>query len=251
MATGLLVIGVNAGTKLLTYLVGTDKTYFATFRLGVATNTDDAEGEPIGEPVDARGISTSDLEVAIASLTGDIMQVPSSVSAIKVDGKRAYALVRGGEEVKLQARTVRVSQFDLHGEPRVSADGYFDFDATITCSSGTYIRALARDLGLALKVGGHLTALRRTRVGGYLVESAVSIETANSDAVTPLAEAAQAAFAVRNLSEAEVTDLRHGKRLKAFGIEGDHCAIDEAGNLVAMLTETGGQARSSVVFSDV
>jgi tRNA pseudouridine55 synthase len=251
MATGLLVIGVNAGTKLLTFLVGADKTYLATIRLGQATNTDDAEGEPLGELVDATSLSEDQIRTQILKLTGSIQQVPSSVSAIKVDGKRAYALVRGGEQVKLAARPVTIARFDLVAEPRKSPEGFVDLDVVIDCSSGTYVRALARDLGAALGTGGHLTALRRTRIGEYSVDSAVSLEGAHPDSVTELSRAASGAFATRVLSDAEATDLRHGKRILAAGIPGDYAALDAEGNLVAMLREVQNQAKSSVVFANV
>src|SRR5690606_8025379 len=164
MATGLLVIGVEGATRLLTYIVGADKTYFATIRLGQSTVTDDAEGEII-QDADAgaiREITTTQIATGMAALTGEIAQVPSAVSAIKVDGRRAYDRVRAGEQVELKSRSVTVARFDVlaarHGE------GYLDLDVVVDCSSGTYIRALARDLGASLGVGGHLTVLRRTRI---------------------------------------------------------------------------------------
>jgi tRNA pseudouridine55 synthase len=251
MATGLLIIGVNAGTKLLTFLVGEDKTYLATIRLGQSTNTDDAEGELVGDSADASRIAFDNIHDEISKLSGQIMQIPSSVSAIKVDGKRAYALVRGGVEVKLQPRPVTDSRFEVAGEPRIQPNGTMDLDVVIECSSGTYVRALARDLGLALGVGGHLTALRRTRVGGYAVEDAVQLDDATPTALTPLNEAAAAAFNVRQLNPQEVQDIRHGKRLSAVGLAGAHAGFDETGEIVAMLEEVSGQTRSSVVFADV
>ena len=173
MATGLLVLGVGQGTRLLTHLVGLDKTYTATIRLGVATTTDDREGEALGEIRDARGISDSRIEEALTSLRGDIQQVPSTVSAIKIDGQRAYARVRAGEDVTLAARPVRVTRFEITG--RRECGPHVDLDAVVSCSSGTYVRALARDLGEALSVGGHLTALRRTRVGPFDVADALHV----------------------------------------------------------------------------
>ena len=251
MATGLLVVGVNAGTKLLTYLVGADKTYLATIRLGQATNTDDADGEAVGESIDSRNLSVDDIQIEINRLTGNIMQVPSSVSAIKVDGKRAYAMVRGGEEVKLEPRPVLVSKFEIVGKPAIAEAFFLDIDVIIDCSSGTYVRALARHLGVALGVGAHLTALRRTRVGSYSIDSAVMLDAAKPESVTALNEAARAEFSVRELTAQEVKDLRHGKRLPAAGISGVHAGLDEFGNAVAMLEESGGQTKSTVVFTDV
>src|SRR4051812_2402842 len=192
MATGLLVLGLGPSTRLLTYLVGLDKVYLATIRLGLATTTDDREGEPLGTPADARWIAPDAIAAAMAVLTGPIEQVPSSVSAIKVDGKRSYARVRAGEDVALPARPVTVSEFALlarrepaeggdgangtHGADAGEADGAVDLDVRVACSSGTYIRALARDLGAALGVGGHLTALRRTAVGPFDVADATALD---------------------------------------------------------------------------
>ena len=168
MATGVLVLGLGPGTRLLTYLVGTDKTYRATIRLGQATVTDDAEGEVVGG-ADASGLTAADISSEVARLTGPIQQRPSSVSAIKVDGRRSYARVRAGEEVELAARPVTVHRFDVldHRAGCRGGRAVLDLDVEVDVSSGTYVRALARDLGAALGVGGHLTALRRTRVGPF------------------------------------------------------------------------------------
>lgn len=246
MATGLLLLGIEGATKLLTFLVGEDKTYEATIRLGAATVTDDREGEVISS-TDASSITEPQVLDAIKPLTGEIMQVPSSVSAIKVNGERAYAKVRGGDEVKLAARPVTVSRFDVLGMRR---DGNFvDLDVIVDCSSGTYIRALARDLGESLGVGGHLTALRRTRIGKYQVSDARTLE--QSLEVLPANEAARAAFANLELSEAEVTDLIHGKRLKAGEqLTEPVAAFGPNGRLVAMLTRSGSQYKSLVVFPE-
>ena len=175
MATGLLILGLNSSTRLLTYLVGLDKEYFATIRLGASTTTDDAEGELIATaaPEAVAAITTDQLDHQLARLTGPIQQVPSSVSAIKVDGKRAYARVRAGESFELPARAVTVSAFELL-EQR-SEPGHLDLDVRVECSSGTYIRALARDLGAALGVGGHLVALRRTRIGPFGIADAAPL----------------------------------------------------------------------------
>lgn len=258
MATGLLLIGVNSATKLLTFLVGENKTYEATIRLGAATITDDKESEftTVASQDAVRALTVSGLESALKALRGPIDQVPSSVSAIKVDGERAYAKVRSGDEVKLKARPVTIHRFDVIGEPSLVIDGentFLDFDAIIDCSSGTYIRALARDLGAALGVGGHLTALRRTKIGSYSIAQAQDLEglTGETLAVLPIEQAATQQFKVRSLSDQDVIDLRHGKRLRVID-ETDSAptaAIDSQGNLIAMLTKSGNAAKSLVVFA--
>ncbi|MFM6966294.1 MAG: tRNA pseudouridine(55) synthase TruB [Rhodoluna sp.] len=258
MATGLLLIGVNSATKLLTFLVGENKTYVATIRLGAATITDDKESEftSIAGAETVKALTSGQLETAISQLRGPIQQVPSSVSAIKVDGERAYAKVRSGDEVKLKARPVTIHRFEVIGEPRLVEDSgqqFLDFDAVIDCSSGTYIRALARDLGADLGVGGHLTSLRRTKIGSYLIEQAQSLDglTAESLNILPIEEAATQQFKVRDLSEQDAIDLRHGKRLRVQEETETEptAAIDGSGKLVAMLTKSGNAAKSLVVFA--
>lgn len=265
MATGLLVIGVNSATKLLTFLVGEDKTYIATIRLGASTITDDRESEyaSVASPQDVDALTALDIANAVQPLTGDIMQVPSSVSAIKIDGERAYAKVRGGDEVKLAARPVTIGRFDILGELRreiVGEHHFIDLDVIIDCSSGTYIRALARDLGSALEVGGHLTALRRTRVGAYQVTDSQALADLKKGEVELLnsAQAAREAFDVRELSAGEVVDLRHGKRIAIGEITENSAAKDRAiaafaptGELIAMLTKAGSTLKSLVVFAEV
>ena len=258
MATGLLLIGVNSATKLLTFLVGENKTYEATIRLGASTITDDKESDftAVATPDDVRSLDVARLESALNPLRGPIEQVPSSVSAIKVDGERAYAKVRSGDEVKLKARPITIHRFEITGEPRLVIEGentFFDFDAVIDCSSGTYIRALARDLGAALGVGGHLIALRRTKIGSYSIEQAQDLDglTAETLSVLPIEKAATQQFAVRELSDQEVIDLRHGKRLKVVA-ESElepTAAVAADGTLVAMLTKSGNAAKSLVVFA--
>ena len=247
MATGLLILGIEQATKLLTFLVGEDKTYVATIRLGAATVTDDREGDVISS-ADASAITDAQILEAIKSLTGEILQVPSSVSAIKVDGERAYAKVRGGDEVKLAARPVTVSRFDVL---EIRRDGSFiDLDVIIDCSSGTYIRALARDLGESLGVGGHLTALRRTRIGSYRIEDAKTLEDALD--VTSMEVAARSQFDCLDLEEQQCTDLIHGKRLKAGEkLAEPVAAFTPSGRLIAMLTRSGSQYKSLVVFPEV
>lgn len=251
MATGLLVLGVESATKLLTFIVGADKTYEATIRLGASTITDDRESEFLEQASEDAVAVVTDKQIfdAIAGLTGNIEQVPSSVSAIKVDGVRAYAKVRGGDEVKLKARPVTVSRFEVLGEPH-RLDGFIDLDVIIDCSSGTYIRALARDLGAALGIGGHLTALRRTRVGGYSIDQASTLPEAGDDLrIIPSVEASKA-FEVLQLTEQQVVDLRHGKRIaNEHGLSGDISAIYE-NTLIAVLTPAGKQLKSQVVFND-
>ena len=206
MATGVLVIGVEKATRLLGYLTLTEKEYAATIRLGQSTSTDDAEGEITGG-APAADVSAETLAKAVAGLTGDIQQVPPVVSAIKVDGQRAYRLTRAGAAPELKARPVTVYEFTITGTHR---DGdLLDVDATVRCSSGTYIRALARDLGATLGTGGHLTRLRRTRVGGYRIEDARTLEQlAGRFEVLPLAQAAAAAFPSRTLTEPARTSTK-------------------------------------------
>jgi tRNA pseudouridine55 synthase len=260
MATGVLVVGVEKATRLLGFLALTEKEYAATIRLGQSTSTDDAEGEITGT-ASAAGVSAETLTAAIAGLTGEIQQVPPAVSAIKVDGRRAYRLTRAGAAPELKARPVTVYEFTVTATRR---DGDFlDVDATIRCSSGTYIRALARDLGAALGTGGHLTRLRRTRVGGYGAQDARTLEQlADRFEVLPLAQAASAAFPRRNLSADEARRLAHGGRLAPAVVAETAAAVADSaaslgptaayapdGTLIALVTEESGQARPLVVFA--
>ncbi|WP_418277282.1 tRNA pseudouridine(55) synthase TruB [Isoptericola jiangsuensis] len=248
MATGVLVVGVGRATKLLTYVVGADKAYDATIRLGAATTTDDAEGETTTASGIGSGVDPDALATAVAALTGDIAQVPSTVSAVKVDGKRAYARARAGEDVELTARPVRVDAFEvLARREATTADGLpvLDLDVTVVVSSGTYVRALARDLGAALGVGGHLTALRRTRVGGYGLDLARTLDEllaqADGDGVlatVPLAQAARASFPVRDLTEAEVRALGYGQWVAPSDAPGTRAGIGPDGSLIALLEDT-------------
>jgi tRNA pseudouridine55 synthase len=301
MATGVLVIGIEKATRLLGHLMLTEKTYAATIRLGRSTTTDDAEGEPVGGSP-ASDVTRAALDAEIARLTGDIRQVPSSVSAIKVNGQRAYKLTRAGEAPELAARPVTVYEFRVTARRR---DGDFlDVDAVVRCSSGTYIRALARDLGAALGTGGHLTALRRTAVGPYTLAQAHTLEeledqtqghsperirltptshpepeippkpetspkaaaTAVPVAVTPLAEAAAAAFPRVDLTAEEALRLAQGARLAlppdlprnglpqgdsgTDRLDGPLAAFDPDSTLVALVTAEGGHLRSLAVFVD-
>lgn len=249
LATGLLVLGIESGTKLLTFLVGADKTYEATIRLGQQTISDDSESEVISSasPDEIAKLSDEDIARGIAKLTGVIMQTPSSVSAIKVAGKRAYDLVRAGEEVELKAREVKIYGFEMLSVARVS--GFLDVQVRVECSSGTYIRALARDLGNLLGVGGHITALRRTRVGHFDVTQANSIEELSELRLTELATAAKQLFPVIELTESEVTDLIHGKRITAKSeVTGLAAGLSMSGKLVAVLESVKTDLKSVVVF---
>jgi Pseudouridine synthase len=258
MATGVLVLGINRATKLLTFLVGTDKTYTATIRLGQSTITDDADGE-IATSHDVSGLTAEAVQHGVAALTGQIAQVPSAVSAIKVDGQRSYARVRAGQDVVLPARTVTVSRFDILDQRPKTVHGHqvWDLDVVVDVSSGTYVRALARDLGAALGVGGHLTALRRTRVGRFGLDVAQSLtelemaSEADDIPVMPLADAARASFAVRELTEPEATAVGYGQRIASLSAGHDElvAAFAPDGHLVAMLDESGSLAKARVVFA--
>ena len=250
MATGVLVLGVGAATRLLHHLVLTDKAYIATVRLGQRTVTDDAEGELV-ESASAAGVTEADVVAAMAGLTGPIDQVPSAVSAIKIDGERAYRRVRAGEHVSLPARPVTVTRFAATAFRRPSGD-LLDVDVDVECSSGTYVRALARDLGSALGVGGHLTALRRTRVGPFRIAEARTLDelAALADPVTlPLAAAVRVAFAARELGPDEARELSYGRSLPPAGISGVHGAFAPDGSVVALLQEHDGRARPVLVFT--
>ncbi|MGL5909452.1 MAG: tRNA pseudouridine synthase B, partial [Phycicoccus sp.] len=241
----------------LTYLVGCDKEYSATMRLGQGSVTDDADGEVTSTP-GARGIGPDDVRREAARLTGDLEQVPSAVSAIKVDGRRAYHRVRAGEDVELPARPVTVSRFDIRSVREADAVGtpVLDVDVAVEVSSGTYVRALARDLGAALGTAGHLTALRRTRVGAFLVTDAHRLEElaarpAGAMPVVPLVDAARAVFPVREVDEAQARALSMGQRLASAesGRIGPVAAVGPTGVLVALLDERSPTARSLVVFT--
>jgi tRNA pseudouridine55 synthase len=243
MATGVLVLGVGRATRLLGHLALTDKAYDATVRLGATTVTDDAEGEVV-ERRDASGVSDDALRAAMAALTGPLQQVPSAVSAVKVDGVRSYARVRAGEAVELAARPVVVSRFALL-ERRGD-----ELDVRVECTSGTYVRALARDLGAALGVGAHLTALRRTRVGPFDLASARTLEQlAEHVAVVPLDAAVAASFPRRDLDADEAVALSYGKRLAASGRPGTVGAFAPDGRCIALVEDRDATARPVVVFA--
>ncbi|WP_285735052.1 tRNA pseudouridine(55) synthase TruB [Nocardiopsis sp. ATB16-24] len=251
MATGVLVLGIEKGTKLLGHLTLTDKTYEATIRLGLTTDTDDAEGEP-GVRRDASGVSEEAVGVAVEKLTGRIRQVPPQVSAIKVEGRRAYKSAREGKKVALEPREVTVSEFEVTDVRRVSDDDgeFVDVDAVITCSSGTYIRSLARDMGTDLGVGGHLTALRRTRVGPYDLSRARTLDQlAEEFTQVPLAEAVAAAFPRRVLTEQETRRIQHGNRIEPGGSAGGPVGLFAPdGRVVALGEDRRDHTRPVVVF---
>lgn len=247
MATGVLVLGVGKATRLLGHLALTEKGYDATIRLGQSTNTDDAEGE-ITASASAAAVTDEALHAGVAALTGRIEQVPPQVSAIKVNGERAYKMARKGEEVELKARPVTVHGFAVTA---VRRDGdLIDVDASVACSSGTYIRALARDLGASLGCGGHLTRLRRTRVGPYDLGMARTLDDlAENLEILPMDEAVAAAFPRRDVSADDARKVAHGGRLPAAGLgPGPIGVFGPDGTLLALVEEQGRAARPLAVF---
>jgi tRNA pseudouridine55 synthase len=256
MATGVLILGVEKATRLLGHLALTEKEYTATIRLGQTTVTDDAEGE-VTATVSAAGVTREAVDAGIAPLTGPIQQVPSKVSAIKVNGVRSYTRVREGEEFELAARPVTVSSFTVRDMRRVAltvegADAVeaVDLDVTVVCSSGTYIRALARDLGAGLGVGGHLTALRRTRVGPYgLAEARTLEELEESFEVMPIERAAAAAFPRWDADADQARLLANGVRIKVPALaDGPTAVFGPDGRFLALIEEHQGQAKIVAVF---
>lgn len=245
MATGVLVAGIERGTKLLAHLVADDKVYSTTIRLGAATTTDDAEGEVVSQ-ADASALTDEAIMAEVATLTGDIMQVPSKVSAIKIDGKRAHELVREGKEVVIPARPVTVFSFDVSSIRREGS--FIDLDARVHCSSGTYIRSLARDMGEALGVGGHLTALRREASGPFTLAHARTLDELEESAELSLSldEALTAAWPVLEVTADEYAALAMGKWLEPRGLKGVHAAVGPDGRAVALVKEKG--SRLSTVF---
>ncbi|MFE7553134.1 tRNA pseudouridine(55) synthase TruB [Streptomyces gardneri] len=252
MATGVLVLGVERATKLLGHLALTEKEYLGTIRLGQTTITDDAEGE-ITASVDASKVTREQIDAGVAELTGAIMQVPSKVSAIKIDGKRSYARVRGGEEFEIPARPVTVSSFQVYDVREAEAeDGtpVVDLVVSVVVSSGTYVRALARDLGAGLGVGGHLTALRRTRVGPYKLDAAKTLDQLQEElTVMPVADAASAAFPRWDVDEKRAKLLLNGVRLEMPEYPAGPVAVfGPEGTLLALVEVQRGKAKSLAVF---
>ncbi len=252
MATGVLLLGLGRATRLLGHLMLTDKTYAATIRLGAATTTDDAEGE-VSSTTSAAGVTEADVRVALAGMVGQIDQVPSAVSAIKVDGQRAYARVRAGEDVVLAPR--RVTIHDLHvGDLRRPDEALLDVEVIVRCSSGTYVRAIARDLGRTLGVGGHLTALRRQSVGPFDVSRAVALESLDERVeLISMEDAARACFPTLTLSDDQADRVRVGQKLPIDGPGavpiGDLTALfDPEGEFLALYQPEGVAARAVAVF---
>lgn len=248
MATGVLLLGIGRGTKLLGHLALTDKVYDTTIRLGASTLTDDAEGG-VTATTDASAVSDEAVAAEVTKLTGEIQQVPSSVSAIKQDGVKAYTRVRAGEQIDLPARPVTVHRFDVTAVRRVGP--YVDIDATVECSSGTYVRALARDLGAALGVGGHLTALRRTRVGPYDLSAARTLDALAADFVTmPLADAAARTFPRLDVDADTARRVAHGVPLPATGLgPGPVAVFGPDGALLSLVEDRGDRAKHLAVFA--
>lgn len=247
MATGVLVVGIERATKILGLLTATDKTYVATIRLGQTTSTEDAEGEVL-QTVSAAHVTDEQIENAVATLRGEIDQVPSAVSAIKVDGQRAYKLVREGKAPELAARRVSIERFTVDAVRRV--EEFVDVGVTVDCSSGTYIRALARDVGAALAVGGHLTALRRTKVGRYGLDEARTLEqlTDAAELSYSLDAACLLGFPRRDLTDAETEDTRHGRALTPAGIDGIYAATAPDGRVIALLQDGSSRTKNVVVL---
>ena len=244
MATGVMILGVNRATRLLGHLALHDKRYLATVRLGESSPTDDADGD-VETVADASSVTMAQVEQALSPLRGDILQVPSSVSAIKIDGKRSYARVRAGESVELKARPVTVSRLDVLG---VRVEGArLDVDLDVECSSGTYIRAIARDLGSALGVGGHLTALRRTRIGGYDIADAITLGD-DAPQLMDMAEAARRSFPVVELTEDEARDVGYGRPLARAVPAAPTGVLAPTGELLALYEPSDAGSRPVAVL---
>jgi tRNA pseudouridine55 synthase len=248
MATGVLVLGIERATKLLGHLALDTKAYLATIRLGAATTTDDAEGD-IVSTVDSSAVTEDAVHAGIAELTGDIEQVPSAVSAVKVNGRRAYELARAGEAVELQARPVTVSRFDLLALRRTATET--ELDVLVECSSGTYVRALARDLGTRLGVGGHLAALRRTRVGPFGLAAARTLDQLAQQPELSMGfdEAIGAAFPRSDVDTATARALAHGQAVPAAGVAGTYGVFGPDGSAIALVRDRGPVARPVLVVA--
>ena len=248
MATGVLVLGFNNGTRLLQYITDGDKSYQATVVLGTSTVTDDFEGEVIAT-VDASAITDEQINTELDTMRGTFMQRPSSVSAVKVDGERAYDRVRSGETVVLASREVTISQLDVLEIRRI--EKRIEIDIEVTCSAGTYIRSIARDCGDALKVGGHLSALRRTRVAGFTTDGAASIAGLKSSEFSPLdlADVARVTFPVRDIALDERLELSFGRTLAPNPAEGIYAGIASSNELIALLSNIDGKAKPIAVFA--
>jgi len=248
MATGVLVLGFGNGTRLLQYITDGEKSYTATIVLGAATITDDQEGEVISE-VDASKVTDDQITTGLAKMVGEIAQRPSSVSAVKVGGERAYDRVRAGEVFELAARNITIQSLDILAIRHLGARVEIDID--VTCSAGTFIRAIARDLGSDLQVGGHLSALRRTRVAGFPISQAISFEALKSQTFTPLAlaDVARKTFQVRELALDEVQELSFGRPLDANSTEAIFAALSPDNRLIALLRNDANKAKPIAVFA--
>ena len=248
MATGVLVLGFGNGTRLLQYITDGDKSYVATIVLGSSTITDDKEGEVLIS-TDASEVNDGDIEKILKAMIGTIAQRPSSVSAVKVGGERAYDRVRAGEKFELESRQITISQLDILAIRHLAATTEVDIE--VTCSAGTFIRAIARDLGEALEVGGHLSALRRTRVAGFSEKDAVSFQDLKDQKFTPLklADVARVTFSVRELTLEEVTELSFGRPLSENGTTSITAAMSPDNRLIALLKDDGIHAKPIAVFA--
>jgi tRNA pseudouridine55 synthase len=251
MATGVLILGVEKATRLLGYLASSDKAYEATIRLGIATITDDADGEVVKAP-GAADLDNAEIEAAMVKLRGDILQVPSAVSAIKINGVRSYRRVRAGQPVELSERPVTIRKFELLGRRDLEVDGVgcLDLSVVVECSSGTYIRALARDLGAALGVGGHLTTLRRTRVGVFTLDEVQTLEeTEGGLRIMPLDRVVHSSFPTLTVNETQAGQIRNGRRLAGVILpDGTTALLNQAGHFLALYRQEGPDAIAEAVF---
>jgi tRNA pseudouridine55 synthase len=251
MATGVLVIGIGRATRLLGYLALTEKAYQATIRLGASTVSDDAEGDVTGL-AGAQGVTDDQIETALAGLRGELMQVPSAVSAIKIEGVRSYAKVRSGQDVALAPRQVTISRLEVVGRRDVQADGIaiIDLDVLVECSSGTYVRALARDLGSILRTGGHLTALRRTRVGPFSLEKAQTLHQAERELkIVPLEDVVRTSFATLTVTDMQASYIRNGRRLVDLILPDQTTALlDGTDHFLALYRQEGSDAVAEAVL---
>jgi tRNA pseudouridine55 synthase len=251
MATGVLIVGVEKATRLLGYLALSDKAYEATIRLGISTLTDDADGE-VATAVGAADLHEAEIKAAIAGLRGDILQVPAAVSAIKIDGVRSYRRVRAGQSVELSERPVTIRRFELLGRRDLKVDGVgcVDLSVVVECSSGTYIRALARDLGAALGVGGHLSSLHRTRVGAFTLDEAQTLEDAGRELrIMPLDRVVRSSFRTLTVDETRASQVRNGRRLAGVSLQdGMTALLDTAGHFLALYRQEGPYAIAEAVF---
>jgi tRNA pseudouridine55 synthase len=251
MATGVLIVGIEKATRLLGYLALSDKAYEATIRLGIATITDDVEGEAV-KATGAADLGEAEIEAAMSNLRGDILQVPAAVSAIKIDGVRSYRHVRAGQVVELSARPVTIRRFDLLGLQELQADGIacVDLAVAVECSTGTYVRALARDLGAALGVGGHLVTLRRTRVGPFTLGAAQTLEDLeNGLKIMAMDRVARSSFATLTVNEAQAAQIRNGRRLTGVSLpDGTTALLNQAGHFLALYRQEGPDAVAEAVF---